>query len=392
MTVANAAFVVVCAALVGILVAGSLQLAGVSRPAVGRGPAGGASAPGAPAVPAASGQPLGSPGTVVRRRVAVVLPNLPPLRSLVEATVLIINPKPLSAAAVRKLVGATGARASLRLAAGDVRLGRGRTRALAADPVAIRAWTPSLTGRAVGVWQRAVIGEAVVAHAVAKADAVTLGGAVSIAASSAKLRMRVGALATTQLPGVGLVVNEKAGRQLGLVPGTGLLLSVHGVDPSVVVAKARKQLGAGAVVEPVLSSVARSGGWVPPAIGPITSPFGLRINPFSHRPQFHEGIDIGAGLGSPVYAMSDGQVLYAGPASGYGNEIVLAHAGGVSTVYGHVSQIFVSTGPVKAGQVIAVVGSEGESTGPHLHAEVHIQDVPTDPVAWLKAHGVVFTR
>ena len=386
LTVANAAFVAACAALVGILVAGSLQLAGAGRRAspVKRVVADATVS----AVPSATAEPI-IPSPI---RTLPVLPVLPALRTLVPASVLVTNPRPLSPGTIRRIVAVSRARASLLISAGDVRLGRGRTRALAADPVAIRAWTPSLTGRAVGVWQRAVIGEAVVAHAVAKADAVTLGGTVGIAAATASLRMRVGALATTQLPGVGLVVNEDAGRQLGLLPGTGLLLSVRGTDPAVVTALVKKQLGAGAVVEPVLSSVARRGGWVPPAIGPITSPFGMRINPFTHMPQFHEGIDIGAPLASPVYAMTDGQVLYAGPASGYGNEIVLSHAGGVTTVYGHVSQIFVTTGPVRAGQVIAVVGSEGESTGPHLHAEVHVDDVPVDPIAWLKDHGVVFTR
>jgi hypothetical protein len=323
---------------------------------------------------------------------AVRLPTLPPLRSLVHATVLVSSSRPLTAQQVRQIIDVSKANASLVVAIGEVGLGRGRTRALAADPVKARVWTPATTGRATGVWQRAAIGEAVVAHAVAAAYGVPLGGSVVVRRDAQQLHMRVGALATTQLPGVGLVVNQAAAKRLGLVRGTGLLLAVEGADPAVVAAVVGHLLGSAATVDPVLSYAVPSAGWVPPAIGPVTSPFGMRINPFTHEPQFHEGIDIGAPLGAPVYAMTAGQVLYAGPAAGYGNEVVLSHAGGVTTVYGHVSQLLVTSGAVTTGQVIALVGSEGESTGPHLHAEVHVQDRPVDPVAWLEAHGVHFTR
>jgi murein DD-endopeptidase MepM/ murein hydrolase activator NlpD len=317
---------------------------------------------------------------------------LPRLHALIQAAVLVSAARPLSDAVVHATVSLVGANASLLVAVGDVDLGLGRTRALAADPVKIRVWTPATTGRATGVWQRAVIGEAVVAHAVAKADAVPLGGSVVLRRGQAVVPLRVGAFATTQLPGVGVVVNQPNGTRLGLVPGTGLLLAVPDADPAVVAAEIQHALGEDVVVESVLSDAVPSAGWVPPAIGPITSPFGMRIHPITHLPEFHDGIDIGAPLGAPVYAMSAGQVLYAGPASGFGNEIVLSHPGGVSTVYGHLSQIFATSGPVKTGQVIGLVGNEGESTGPHLHAEVHVQDQPVDPVAWLEQHGVRFTR
>ncbi|MDX6645441.1 MAG: hypothetical protein QOK40_1168 [Miltoncostaeaceae bacterium] len=323
---------------------------------------------------------------------AVPLPSLPPLPALVPATVLVTSKSRLPADTVRRLVALTGARASLRVAVGDVGLGKGRTRALAADPALIRVWTPRQTATVVGVWQRAAIGEAVVAHTVAKADAVSLGGTVRVQRGATALPLRVGALATTQLPGVGVVLDRSVGRQLGLVEGTGLLLSVPGRDPAIVAALGSHELGAAATVEAVLSASAPTGSWVPPVIGRISSGFGNRVHPFSHAVQFHDGIDIGAPLGAPVYAMTDGQVLYAGPAAGFGNEIVLSHAGGVTTVYGHVSQILVTSGRVRVGQVIALVGNEGESTGPHLHAEVHVQDVPVDPVRWLVDHGVDVQR
>jgi murein DD-endopeptidase MepM/ murein hydrolase activator NlpD len=376
-TRANAAAVGLAVVLLSVVVVGSAQL----RPG---------STPAAPSAVAASAAPVA--GTSLPPRRAVVLPTLPRLHALIQAAVLVSSERPLADAVVRSTVSLVGANASLLVAVGDVDLGRGRTRALAADPVKTRVWTPARTGRATGVWQRAVIGEAVVAHAVAKADAVLLGGSVLVRRGRALVRLRVGAFATTQLPGVGVVLNQQNGGRLGLVPGTGLLLAVPRADPAVVAAEIQHALGNGVVVESVLSDVVPSAGWVPPAIGPITSPFGMRIHPITHLPEFHDGIDIGAPLGAPVYAMSAGQVLYAGPASGFGSEIVLSHPGGVSTVYGHLSQIFTMSGPVKTGQVIGLVGNEGESTGPHLHAEVHVQDQPVDPVAWLEQHGVRFTR
>ncbi len=318
------------------------------------------------------------------------LPSLPPLGALIRPSVMVMSDQPLSDSAVRGMVRASGAQASLLVATGAVSLGRGRTRALAGDPVKVRVWTPSVTGRVTAVWQRAAAGDALLAHAVAKADAVTLGGPVSVGGPKGTEPLRAGGLASTELPGIGLVVNEAVGERLGLRPRTGLLLAVLHADPEVTAALVRRELGPGTTVEPVLVA-RRSGGWGPPVLGRVTSPFGMRIHPISGQPQFHDGVDIGAPLGSPVYAMADGQVLYAGPASGFGNEIVLSHAGGVTTVYGHVSRILVTSGSVEAGQVIALVGNEGESTGPHLHAEVHVQDQPVDPIAWLRAHGVRFT-
>ena len=130
---------------------------------------------------------------------------------------------------------------------------------------------------------------------------------------------------------------------------------------------------------PDVAVSAGKGGWVFPANGPITQLFGHNGHP---------GIDIGAPLNSPIYAAAAGYVLYAGPASGFGNEIILQHAGGVQTVYGHMRYLYVRSGPVQAGQVIALVGSEGNSTGPHLHFEVHVHNVLTDPLKWLIDHGV----
>ncbi len=336
-------------------------------------------------------QPLAAPAVVATTPQPPAPPApLPPLRQLIRPSVLVTSSDPLTDAVVRRLVQVSGAQASLVVATGEVALGRGRTRALAGDPVKVRVWTPKVTGRVTAVWQRAVAGEALLAHAVAKADGVALGETVDVRGAAAGQSLRAGGLASTELPGIGLVVNDAVGERLGLRPRTGLLLAVRHADPEVTAALVRRELSPGASVEPVLVA-RRSGSWAPPVLGRVTSPYGMRIHPISGQPQLHEGVDLGAPLGAPVYAMADGQVLYAGPASGFGSEIVLSHAGGVSTVYGHVSRILVTAGRVRAGQVIALVGSEGESTGPHLHAEVLVDDRPVDPVAWLRAHGVRFT-
>jgi murein DD-endopeptidase MepM/ murein hydrolase activator NlpD len=125
-------------------------------------------------------------------------------------------------------------------------------------------------------------------------------------------------------------------------------------------------------------------GWVRPAGGPLTSGFGYRWG------KLHKGIDLGAPYGSPIYAAAAGVVTYAGPESGYGRLVTIRHADGTVTAYGHMSRIATHAGArVAAGEVIAYVGSEGHSTGPHLHFEVRIGGtVPIDPLPFLRARGV----
>ena len=128
------------------------------------------------------------------------------------------------------------------------------------------------------------------------------------------------------------------------------------------------------------------GTWVRPITGPITSGYGPRWG------RLHAGTDFGAPIGTPIYAASNGTVAAAGPASGYGRWVKLAHPGGTTTVYGHVSRESVTVGQaVQAGQLIAYSGNEGRSTGPHLHFEVRPQDRPVDPVAFYAAHGTDLT-
>ena len=105
----------------------------------------------------------------------------------------------------------------------------------------------------------------------------------------------------------------------------------------------------------------------------------------------HWGIDLAAPMLTPEYAAEDGVVLRAGAASGYGQAVYVLGVSGDVTIYGHMEEIEVSAGDVvEAGQTIALLGSRGQSTGPHLHFEVHsggLDGPPVDPVVWLREQG-----
>ncbi|MFL6723213.1 MAG: M23 family metallopeptidase [Sphingomicrobium sp.] len=119
-----------------------------------------------------------------------------------------------------------------------------------------------------------------------------------------------------------------------------------------------------------------------PVNGHVTSYFGYRYHPILHFTRFHSGLDIGASWGSPIIAAADGQVVTAGWTGGYGRAVQIAHGGGISTVYGHMSQVVAERGSfVHAGQLIGYVGSSGLSTGPHLHYEVRRNGTPVNPLA-----------
>lgn len=121
-----------------------------------------------------------------------------------------------------------------------------------------------------------------------------------------------------------------------------------------------------------------------PVRGPITSPFGMRVDPVTGQYQLHSGIDIGADYGVPITASADGSVIYAGWYGGYGNAIIIDHGGGWSTLYAHCSAMYVSPNqPVRQGQVIGAVGATGWATGPHLHFEIRRNGVPLDPLSKL---------
>jgi murein DD-endopeptidase MepM/ murein hydrolase activator NlpD len=122
-----------------------------------------------------------------------------------------------------------------------------------------------------------------------------------------------------------------------------------------------------------------------PLEGRVGSSFGQREDPINGEGAFHSGIDIDAPYGSPVRAAADGEVTGASMGAGYGRQIVLNHGHDVLTVYGHLSAMAVLPGQhVTRGQVIGYVGQSGRATGPHLHYEVRVHNVPVNPHKYLR--------
>lgn len=124
-----------------------------------------------------------------------------------------------------------------------------------------------------------------------------------------------------------------------------------------------------------------------PVEGEVTDSFGVRRNPFGDASsEFHAGQDIAAPRGTPVSAAADGQVTAAGTQNGYGQIVIIDHGNGISTRYGHLSQIDVAVGrEIRKGEVLGLVGSTGRSTGPHLHYEVRINEAAVSPRRYLPA-------
>ncbi len=131
-------------------------------------------------------------------------------------------------------------------------------------------------------------------------------------------------------------------------------------------------------------SITLKGGLSWPVRGPITSPFGWRVNPIWHSREFHPGIDIAVATGTPVHAAADGIVTYAGWLTGYGNVVIIYHGSDISTLYAHLQRYIVRKGEkVKRGQIIAYSDNTGWSTGPHLHFGVYLGDKPVNPMKYL---------
>lgn len=123
--------------------------------------------------------------------------------------------------------------------------------------------------------------------------------------------------------------------------------------------------------------------FVRPSDGVITSGFGARWG------TTHYGLDFANSLGTPIYAAADGEVIEAGPASGFGLWVRIQHDDGTITVYGHMQDFSVKEGQrVSAGEQIARTGNRGYSTGSHLHFEVHQNGNKMNPKTWLINHGV----
>jgi len=134
-----------------------------------------------------------------------------------------------------------------------------------------------------------------------------------------------------------------------------------------------------------------------PVQAPVSSSFGMRNDPFSHQATFHKGVDLAAPDGTKVVAALPGTVISAGYDTGYGNNVLIQHSGGLQTRYGHLGSVNVKAGDVVDSEsVLGTVGSTGRSTGPHLHFEVTRMGKPVDPLplagtqaVWLKQRAAV---
>ena len=163
--------------------------------------------------------------------------------------------------------------------------------------------------------------------------------------------------------------------------------SVSGALSALVVLGAAAWFCSGAEVSSEAAEPAASGkpvvveedeGFVNPTLGVITSAFGFRSG------RNHDGIDIGADYGTEILAADGGTVVYAAAMSGYGNFVVIDHGNGFETAYAHCERLLVHKGEdVEKGQVVATVGSTGNSTGPHLHFEVRVNGEPCDPLDYV---------
>jgi murein DD-endopeptidase MepM/ murein hydrolase activator NlpD len=126
-----------------------------------------------------------------------------------------------------------------------------------------------------------------------------------------------------------------------------------------------------------------------PSVQPVdklhfTSNFGIRSDPFVGSARMHSGVDIPGAVGTPIYATADGIIAHADRKGAYGKLVEVDHGKGISTRYGHLSQILVQAGSrVVRGQMIGLMGSTGRSTGSHLHYEVRIDNHAVNPVPFL---------
>jgi len=118
----------------------------------------------------------------------------------------------------------------------------------------------------------------------------------------------------------------------------------------------------------------------------MSSPFGVRSDPFNGRAAMHTGIDLRGDTGEAVHATAAGTVSISGWEGGYGRMVEIDHGNGLATRYGHLSKIEVKVGQkVRIGEVIGLIGSTGRSTGPHLHYETRINDTAVNPQKFLRA-------
>jgi murein DD-endopeptidase MepM/ murein hydrolase activator NlpD len=189
-------------------------------------------------------------------------------------------------------------------------------------------------------------------------------------------------LPTAETPGEGGAESSRPSRQISVDEFADLLSKL-----AAQVDQRSDQLG---VLEALLVQTSANRKFMP-TLAPIvngwfSSNFGYRIDPFTGTQSFHEGIDFPATTGTEIVAAASGKVIEAGWHPQYGKIVEIDHGNGLVSVYAHASQVFVHEGDlVMRGQRVALVGTTGRSTGPHLHFEVRLNGVPQNPARFLSA-------
>jgi len=134
-----------------------------------------------------------------------------------------------------------------------------------------------------------------------------------------------------------------------------------------------------------LTRLSTTTGFIRPISARFSDAYGQRVNPFTQKEQFHGGLDLAVGMGTPVMASQDGRVAFVGPRGAFGELIILDHGSELTSFYGHLSRILVKQGQVvKRGDVIGKVGMTGRTTGPHLHFEIRKNNKSQNPLLYLQ--------
>ena len=215
----------------------------------------------------------------------------------------------------------------------------------------------------------------------------------SVTATSSVFRRVAGAAAMIALSGFGVtaqaqVANSANGAKLHHVAATGGPMIAANTEEATADLRADAQFRTLFQTWKKLDAT-QQGVIAIPSVQPVhslsfTSNFGIRSDPFRGTAAMHAGVDIPGPVGTPIYATADGIIAHAGRQGGYGNMVEISHGKGIATRYGHLSKILVADNArVTRGQLIALMGSTGRSTGPHLHYEVRIGGHAVNPIPFL---------
>ncbi len=163
-----------------------------------------------------------------------------------------------------------------------------------------------------------------------------------------------------------------------------LILEHFGV-PSEELADLRGSLKAGLAPYHGAENAGSRSEFLLPATGRISSPFGMRSDPFTGQLRMHKGLDIAMPEGRKIYSALDGEVVFAGEKAGYGKVVEIKHRDDIRTIYGHLDEINVDVGDkIRRGRIIARSGNTGRSTGPHLHFEIRVGGRPVNPENYIR--------